>query len=59
MELGVAGEHMVRNALAAAACGVATWASVTVPEVAAALKDARVSAWRMETFDLGPTASPW
>jgi UDP-N-acetylmuramoyl-tripeptide--D-alanyl-D-alanine ligase len=48
VELGVPGEHMVHNALAAVA--VATRFEVTLPEVAAALKDARVSAWRMETF---------
>ena len=47
MGLGVPGEHMVHNALAATA--VATRFEVTLPEVAA-LKDARVSAWRMETF---------
>ena len=48
VELAVPGEHMVPNALAAAACG---WAlGVSVAECAAALKGAHVSAWRMETF---------
>jgi UDP-N-acetylmuramoyl-tripeptide--D-alanyl-D-alanine ligase len=48
VELSVPGEHMVENALAAAACGTAL--DVTLAECAAALKGARVSAWRMETF---------
>jgi UDP-N-acetylmuramoyl-tripeptide--D-alanyl-D-alanine ligase len=48
VELTVAGEHMVSNALAATACGVAL--GLTAAECAAALKGARVSAWRMETF---------
>jgi UDP-N-acetylmuramoyl-tripeptide--D-alanyl-D-alanine ligase len=48
VELSVAGEHMVTNALAAAACGAAL--GVTPAETASALKGARVSAWRMETF---------
>ena len=48
VELSVPGEHMVANALAAAACGTAL--DVTLAECAAALKGARVSAWRMETF---------
>src|SRR5204863_2928504 len=48
VELPIPGEHMVPNALAAAACG---WAlGVGVAECAAALKGARVSAWRMEAF---------
>ncbi len=47
-ELAVAGEHMVSNALAAAACGVVL--GVTAAECAAALKGARVSSGRMETF---------
>src|SRR5207248_5051421 len=46
--LSVPGEHMVPNALAAIATGVAL--DVTLPECAAALKGARVSPWRMETF---------
>lgn len=46
--LGVPGEHMVSNALAAAACGIAL--GVSPPECAAALKGARIAAWRMETF---------
>ena len=49
VELPVPGEHMVANALAAAACGVAL--GVSPGEIAAALKDARVSGWRMETFE--------
>jgi len=48
VELAVPGEHMVSNALAAAACGIAL--GITVAECAIALKDARISAWRMETF---------
>jgi UDP-N-acetylmuramoyl-tripeptide--D-alanyl-D-alanine ligase len=48
VQLEVIGEHMVSNALAAAACGIAL--GVTPAECAAALKGARVSAWRMETF---------
>jgi UDP-N-acetylmuramoyl-tripeptide--D-alanyl-D-alanine ligase len=48
VELSVPGEHMVPNALAAAACGSAL--GVSVAECAAALKGARVSAWRMEVF---------
>jgi UDP-N-acetylmuramoyl-tripeptide--D-alanyl-D-alanine ligase len=47
VELAVPGEHMVSNALAAAASGIAH--GVSPAECAAALKDARVSAWRMET----------
>ena len=48
VELSVPGEHMVPNALAAAACGIAL--GVSPGECAAALKDAHVSGWRMETF---------
>jgi UDP-N-acetylmuramoyl-tripeptide--D-alanyl-D-alanine ligase len=48
VELAVAGEHMVSNALAAAASAIAV--GVDVAECAAALKEARVSAWRMEVF---------
>jgi UDP-N-acetylmuramoyl-tripeptide--D-alanyl-D-alanine ligase len=48
VELSVPGEHMVPNALAAAACGTAM--GVSLAECAAALKGARVSAWRMEIF---------
>lgn len=48
VELAVPGEHMVSNALAASACGVAL--GLSLAECAAALKDAQVSAWRMETF---------
>ena len=48
VELAVAGEHMVPNALAAAACGLEL--GLTAAECAAALKGARIAAWRMETF---------
>ncbi len=48
VELVVPGEHMASNALAAAACGISL--GLSVAECAAALKGARVSAWRMETF---------
>jgi UDP-N-acetylmuramoyl-tripeptide--D-alanyl-D-alanine ligase len=48
VELAVPGEHMVPNALAASACGIAL--GLSAAECAAALKGARVSAWRMETF---------
>ena len=49
VELPVPGEHMVSNALAAAACVIAL--GVSPGECAAALKDAHVSGWRMETFE--------
>jgi UDP-N-acetylmuramoyl-tripeptide--D-alanyl-D-alanine ligase len=49
--LPVPGEHMVSNALAATACGVAL--GVTVAEAASALKGARMAPWRMETFTTG------
>jgi UDP-N-acetylmuramoyl-tripeptide--D-alanyl-D-alanine ligase len=49
VELAVSGEHMARNAAAAAACGVAL--GLTAGECAAGLKEARVSSWRMETFE--------
>lgn len=48
VELAVPGEHMVPNALAAAACGIAL--GLSAAECAAALKGARISGWRMETF---------
>jgi len=48
VELAIPGEHMVQNALAAAACGTAF--GVTAAECSAALKDARITHWRMETF---------
>lgn len=48
VELAVPGEHMVSNALAAAAVGSALGVSAT--ECAMALKDAQVAAWRMELF---------
>jgi UDP-N-acetylmuramoyl-tripeptide--D-alanyl-D-alanine ligase len=51
VELGVPGEHMVSNALAAAAVG--RWAGLTVAECAAALKGAAISRWRMETSTTG------
>jgi UDP-N-acetylmuramoyl-tripeptide--D-alanyl-D-alanine ligase len=47
VELAVAGEHMVPNALAAAASGLEF--GLTSAECAAALKGARIAAWRMET----------
>ncbi|MEP7032500.1 MAG: UDP-N-acetylmuramoyl-tripeptide--D-alanyl-D-alanine ligase [Actinomycetota bacterium] len=48
VELAVPGEHMVSNALAAAACGAEL--AISAAECAAALKGAQVSRWRMETF---------
>lgn len=48
VELAVPGEHMVANALAAAACGIAM--GLTAAECAAALKGARISSMRMESF---------
>ena len=48
VELAVPGEHMVANALAAAAVG--TTLGLSAAECAVALKGARISAWRMETF---------
>jgi UDP-N-acetylmuramoyl-tripeptide--D-alanyl-D-alanine ligase len=48
VELAVAGEHMVPNALAAAASGLEF--GLTAAECASALKGARIAAWRMETF---------
>ena len=49
VRLAVPGEHMVPNALAAAAVGMEL--GMSPDECAAALADARVSRWRMETFD--------
>jgi UDP-N-acetylmuramoyl-tripeptide--D-alanyl-D-alanine ligase len=49
--LGVPGEHMVSNALAAVAA--ATSVGMTLAECSAGLKGASVSAWRMETFTSG------
>ncbi len=49
VQLGVPGEHMVNNALAAAACGIAL--GMRVDACAAALGAARISRWRMETFE--------
>ena len=51
VELAVPGEHMVPNALAAAACGLVR--GMTVAECATVLKGARVSPMRMETFTNG------
>ncbi len=48
VRLGVAGEHMVSNALAAMAIGIEL--GVPIEEAAIALGEARVSHWRMETF---------
>jgi UDP-N-acetylmuramoyl-tripeptide--D-alanyl-D-alanine ligase len=48
VSLAVPGEHMVPNALAAAAVGIEL--GVPIGDCAAALGDARVSHWRMETF---------
>ena len=48
VSLGVPGEHMVSNALAAIATG--TVLEVPISDAAAALADAEVSHWRMETF---------
>ncbi len=48
VELAVPGEHMVANALAAAAVGRVF--EIPLAEVAAALGSATVSPWRMETF---------
>jgi UDP-N-acetylmuramoyl-tripeptide--D-alanyl-D-alanine ligase len=49
VELAVPGEHMVPNALAAAAVG--STLGLSAAECAVALKGARVSAWRMESFE--------
>jgi len=49
VELPLHGEHMVSNALAASAVGVAL--GLSVGECAAGLKDARLSPWRMEVFE--------
>ena len=49
--LAVPGEHMVSNALAAVAVGREL--GVGLEEAAAALADAGVSRWRMETFSTG------
>jgi UDP-N-acetylmuramoyl-tripeptide--D-alanyl-D-alanine ligase len=48
VDLVVAGQHMVPNALAAAA--VASILGLSAGEIAAGLKGATVSRWRMETF---------
>jgi len=47
-ELAVPGEHMVSNALAAVTAGIAF--EVPLEEASAALRTARISSWRMETF---------
>ena len=49
VDLPLIGEHMASNALAAAACGIAL--GLSPAECAAGLADARVSPWRMETFE--------
>jgi UDP-N-acetylmuramoyl-tripeptide--D-alanyl-D-alanine ligase len=49
VELAVSGEHMAWNALAACGGGVAL--GLSAGECAAALKEARVSPWRMEVFE--------
>jgi UDP-N-acetylmuramoyl-tripeptide--D-alanyl-D-alanine ligase len=49
VELGVPGEHMAWNALAAVGAGVAL--GLTAGECAAGLKEARVSPWRMEVTE--------
>jgi UDP-N-acetylmuramoyl-tripeptide--D-alanyl-D-alanine ligase len=49
VHLRVPGEHMASNALAAATTGIAL--GLDPDACAAALNEARVSAWRMETFD--------
>jgi UDP-N-acetylmuramoyl-tripeptide--D-alanyl-D-alanine ligase len=49
VELAMSGEHMVWNALAAASCGTAL--GLSAGECGAGLKDARLSAWRMEVTD--------
>jgi len=46
--LAIPGEHMVPNALAAAATGVAL--GVPLAEIVEALAEARTASWRMETF---------
>jgi UDP-N-acetylmuramoyl-tripeptide--D-alanyl-D-alanine ligase len=48
VRLAVPGEHMVPNALAAAAVGLEL--GVSLPTAAAALAEAAPSPWRMETF---------
>ena len=52
--LGVCGEHMVDNALAAAASALAV--GVGVEEIAAGLGAARLSPWRMEVTELASGA---
>lgn len=47
-ELPVPGEHMVSDALAASAAGVAM--GIPLADAASALREAKVSAWRMEAF---------
>ena len=48
VELAVPGEHMAWNALAASGAAVAM--GLSAGECAAALKEARISPWRMEVF---------
>lgn len=49
VELSIPGEHMAWNALAACGGGVAL--GLSPGECAAALKEARISPWRMEVFE--------
>jgi UDP-N-acetylmuramoyl-tripeptide--D-alanyl-D-alanine ligase len=51
VRLGVPGEHMVADALAAVAAGLEL--GVELEECAAGLSEARISHWRMETFTNG------
>lgn len=51
VRLSIPGEHMVQNALAAISTGLEL--DVSLDEAAAAVGSARVSAWRMETFETG------
>ena len=50
VELPLVGEHMVANALAAVAVGVCL--GLSAAECAAGLKEAKLSPWRMETFEM-------
>ncbi len=49
VRLAIPGEHMVSNALAAAATGLAL--GIATDEIAGALAEAKGSAWRMEVFE--------
>jgi len=48
-ELSIPGEHMVSNALAAAAAAAVF--EIPLADVGEALRTARISSWRMETFE--------